>query len=209
MTGFDFASINPEAAESFIDGDPDLQPDMTEPLYDEPSPDIIKQKVRSVRARAYEKKVAHSLNGAFRLSVAHPATVADAAALVMYGPKFAEKWGDLADESAWVARGIDFITEGSDNAMAAALAITVSLGAQTVRNHEPILIPAQRGLRIPGTKRFIRFKIGIKLGRVRNLTNDPNRLVEYVFTNEKIVAALKKNGLTVASQRNTGRDRRE
>jgi hypothetical protein len=43
-------------------------------------------------------------------------------------------------------------------------------------------------------------KLGIKLGRLRNLTHKPDALADYVFTNPEIIAELEKQDIHVATR---------
>lgn len=200
----DFSQFNISDAADFVEMP---EPEATfvesgETEYDEPSELFIDKKKRPPKAVAYEKKVKGILQTGFRMSITHPATVADGAALLMYGPKVAAATGDLAASNDAVAKAVDFLTEGNESPVAAMFVAVAPLVFQIIRNHEPILEPSPRGIRIPFTKdKRIKFKFGIKLGRLRNVTNDPAGLTEFVFTRPNIVAALKKNGIDVASKR--------
>jgi len=196
MTTYDFTNVKPT---EFIEPDEPTTEAIT-PEFDEPDKNLLQEKKRSRTAKEYEKKLRELSNVAFRATVNHPATLPDAAAIIMYAPQIAEKWGDLADADARVKRGIDMITDGTENPYAAAILSTLPLVMQFVRNHEPVLEPQARGIRIPFTKRVIpfRFKLGIKLGKLRNMTEDPANLMTHVFENSDIKTALEKQGIKVA-----------
>lgn len=166
--------------------------------FDTPDADTVKAGARARGAIKYEKKMQGLLQTAFASTVGISATVPDAAALLMHSPNIAKSVGDLAASDPKVARGIDFLTEGTDNAYLGVILATVPLVLQVIRNHEPSLEPEIRGIKIPFTKRRFKIKFGIKLGRIRNVTNDPKALYEHVFTDPKVVANLKKRGTNVA-----------
>lgn len=171
-----------------------------EQSYDVPDPNFVKTPRRKNGAPAYEKKVAGLLNVPLRFAATNPATVPDAAALAMYGPRIAHAWGDAAANDERIARAIDFLTTGTENPLAAAITATAPLVLQIIRNHEPQLETKQRGIRIPFTKgkRTFSLRFGVKLGRIRPLTHDPDAFTDYVFGNPAMQAALRKNGIDVA-----------
>jgi hypothetical protein len=170
--------------------------------YDQPNPDFVKAAPRKRNAATYEKKVNGLLQVPLRFAIQHEATLPDAAALLMEGPKIGRAFGDWAAEDERIARSIDWLTSGSDNPAAAAMLALAPLVFQIIRNHEPQLETQSRGIRLPGKDkngepRRLRFRFGVKLGRLRPLTNDPDKLARHVFTNPKMRAALEKNGIVV------------
>jgi len=185
---FDTEFIEPEPPEpSVITADVEgNQPDAT----------IIDPKKRSRTAEAYEKKMRGLFRTGFHLTVSHPATRPDAAAIVMHAPEISKKIGDLADADPRIKKGIDFLTEGTENPYLAVIAASVPFALQLLRNHEPQLVPAQRGIKIPFTKRHIAFKFGIKLGRLRAATVPSEDLTSFVFGNAGVRDAMKKAGFS-------------
>jgi hypothetical protein len=180
--------------------------------YDEPAPSFVETKERGRTAKQYEKKIKTVLNTIFRQAVAHEAAVPDAAAILMYGPDFSEKWGDLAEADKRVRKGIDTILDGAENPYLAAALATAPLLLQVYRNHEEALSPkgaieavkrtrAQakqrepKRWRIPFTKRYVEFRFRLSVPAVRNMTNDPTELANHVFGNPEIIMALKKAGI--------------
>lgn len=163
-------------------------------------PSILQDaKSRPERARAYEEKTAVILSFLTRICAGNESTVADAAAFIELGPSFASKMGDLAHHDARVRKGIDLITQGSDNPYLALALASLPLLSQIVRNHEteaakPITI------RIPFTKRRFSPKIRIRLKTpfFRSLTSTPSKLIDKVFGNPEIKASLIANGIDVA-----------
>lgn len=182
--------------------------------YDEPASEFVQAVTRGPIARRYEKKIKTVLNTIFRQTVAHPGTVPDAAAIIMYGPALAEKWGNLAEHDKRVRKGIDMVLDGTENPYLAAAIATVPLLLQAYRNHEDALSPSgaveaikqsrarakerePKKIRIPFTKKHIEFRWKMSVPAVRNMTNEPDRLSAYVFNNPEIIAAMKKAGIEV------------
>jgi hypothetical protein len=180
--------------------------------YDEPEPEFVQSTTRGRTAKQYEKKIKTVLNTIFRQTVAHQAAVPDAAAILMYGPAFAEKWGDLAETDKRVRRGIDMVLEGTENPYLAAAIATMPLVLQVYRNHEEALSPSgavqaikksraqakerePKRFRIPFTKKYLEFRFRLRVPAVQNMTNDPDQLAAYVFNNADIIEALKKAGI--------------
>jgi hypothetical protein len=180
--------------------------------YDEPEPTFVQSTTRGPVAKKYEKKIKTVLNTIFRQTVSHQAAVPDAAAILMYGPQFSEKWGDLAAHDARVRRAIDMVLEGAENPYLAAMMATMPLLLQVYRNHEETLSPKgaveairksradakqrePKRLRIPFTKRYLEFRFRLRVPAVQNMTNDPQQLAAYVFNNEDIIRAMRKAGI--------------
>ena len=180
--------------------------------YDEPEPGFVQAPPRGRTAKSYEKKIKTTLNVIFREAVARPSTVPDAAAILMYGPNFAQKWGDLAEHDKRVRRGIDMLLDGAENPYLAAAFATMPLLLQCYRNHEEALSPSgavqalkksretakqrePRKLKIPFTKRYVEFRWKLNVPAVKNMTNDPQQLAGYVFNNPDIVAAMRRAGI--------------
>lgn len=222
MTTFfeDLDDLPEEEAAEIIDGE-----------YDTPDTTFVQSTARGPVAKKYEKKIKTVLNVIFRQTVASKAAVPDAAAILMYGPNFAEKWGDLAAADPRVRHAVDMVLEGAENPYLAAGIATAALGLQIYRNHEDSLSPKgaveairksradakqrePKRLRIPFTKRYVEFRFRLRVPAVQNMTNDPQQLVAYVFNNPDIIAAMQKAGIDTiggvhlngdASQRSTAR----
>lgn len=201
----DFSDVQLTPSPEFIeDSGPESDPDFIneeEQAYDAPVMDFVTGKSRSRKAVAYEKKTASLFNGLFRVAIANPATVPDAAAITMHAKPISAAMGDLADADPRIERAIDFITSGTENPYANMVAATIPLVLQLVRNHEPVLEPKMRGVKIPFGKRKgerLTLKFGVRLNGIpRNLTNDPNTLSDYVFNDPRVIDALRKQGLNV------------
>jgi hypothetical protein len=201
---------------TFFDDLEDLPEDeaaeIIEGEYDTPDKEFVQSATRGPIAKKYEKKIKTVLNVIFRQTVAHQAAVPDAAAILMYGPNFAEKWGDLSAHDPRVRRGVDMILEGAENPYLAAGMASVSLLLQIYRNHEDSLSPKgaveairksraeakqrePKRLRIPFTKRYIEFRFRLRMPAVENMTNDPQQLAAYVFSNPDIISAMRSAGI--------------
>lgn len=172
-----------------------------EPEYSPLDPKFVANSRKPSGAAGYEKKIRGLLKSAFNGTVSHTATVADAAAIFQYQDGIVEKGALLAVDNKNFARGIDFLTEGTENATIAFALAALPLVAQLLRNHEPVLEPAPRGFTIPIIKRKIKIpiKVGIKLGRLRDFTYEPKHMYGVVFNNPEVRATLEKQGTKVAS----------
>ena len=219
---FDFSAIKAEDVEEyptindeFLDAVPEVPEDMLQQQYATVDTQVLEEKKRTPKARKYEKKCNTIVNAAFRFAVQRPETKADAATIALYGPTVAEKAGDLADAHQKVADFIDALDGGVESPILAFSVAVFPLAIQIVRNHEPILEPQVRVWKIPFTKnkkhpqgRAFTFKrLGIKLGILRNLTNEPKAMEDFVFGDAKFAAKLKELGINVATSPN-GRARR-
>src|SRR5215831_13481509 len=175
MTDFFVEDMDEEEAQKYVEDGP-----VGEEEYDTPQAEFVQPSIRGPVAKRYEKKIKTVLNFIFKQAVAHDAGVPDAAAIIMYGPPFAEKWGDLAEHDKRIRRGIDMLLEGSENPYLAAAVATAPLLLQLYRNHEQVLSPSgaveaikksrarakerePRRLRIPFTKRYIEFRFKLSI----------------------------------------------
>lgn len=167
---------------------------------DEPDlidPSMIEPPKRSNKAKHYESKVHGIFALGVKLTIGHPRTIADSAALLMHGPNIAEKAGDLAAVDARAAAIIDAITDQTENPRTALLVATIPLALQVVRNHEPQLVKERKGIPI-GRGRRIKFRIPFRLGnRMKNLTRDPQQLTTHVLTNPQVKEALERQGINI------------
>ncbi len=187
----------------------------TEADFDQPDANFVEPDKRTIRAKSYERKVRKALNAVFRETVKHESTVPDAAALVMYGPAFAEKTGDLADVDPRVRRAVDWIMDGTENPYIAFAFATMPLAMQLYRNHQDHIAPSAivqtvkrrraevkqregKTFKIPFTKRS--FTIRFRFAGVEQLTNDPEQLAQYVFSQQPILDAMEKANITPAFQ---------
>lgn len=144
----------------------------------------------------------------------------DAAAIVHYGPDFSIATGDLADTDERVRGMLDLITSPG-NPYVSFLLAGLPFAAQLFRNHQPQIDQMQmtrkqrRAYRrehpeaIPRTTfklgRFninVRFKVRNPLkmffGGIMSQTSDPGELTYKVFSDEKLVSALEKQGIRIS-----------
>jgi hypothetical protein len=172
---------------------------------DTPFPTLLEAKERTKRAKEYEGKVKNFLNLCARMSAGNSSTVADSATILAYGPPWASKAGDLADHDERVRRAIDLLASGTDNPYASFALATIPMFLQFMRNHENAEVKAERRIRVPFSKRTFRlpFRLRIKLnGRAKNMTMDPNALVNAVFSDPTIRAQFEKDGIQIAYPNN-------
>lgn len=214
MTAFNGASdIDFEAAqESMTELDTDdflaagldddtVVSDVINSPFDSPSTDVIGgTKTQSTVSKQYEKKAKKVLSRAFHFTVQNEKTVADAAAILYYEKDLTRASGDLAAENETMRNVLDFLTEGSENPVAAFMIAAAPLAFQVIRNHENFLEPKPRGgIRIPftkGKKILGGLKLGIRLGHApRAMTHDPQRMTDLAFGNPGVIRAMQKAGL--------------
>lgn len=204
-----------ELADEFVGEVPEQELTGEATEYTEPEPGFVEPSRRPPRAKQYQRKAQRFLNVLMRSAAQHESTVPDAAAIIMYGPDFCEKLGDLANHDARVRRGVDFIMEGAENPYLAFAIAALPMAAQVYRNHQQEMAPraivesVKRGraaakdqpgrkIRIPFTKRTISVRFRIHFPSVENFSNEPQALTDYVFGDEKIKAALQRAGIEVA-----------
>ncbi len=199
------ADVNLEDARDVVDFMEET--DAPGAIYDTPDSKFIHEERQSRKAKEYETKTLKLLNSAMRVTADDPRTVADAAILILKGKPFAAAMGTLAEEDKRAAKMVDFFTEGTSNPYAAVFAAAAPILLQVVRNHEPVLEPQHRGFHIPFTKRTIKFRFGIKLGKIRALTHEPRVVESWVFDNPEVKARMEKLEITVA--RTNGRKSRD
>jgi hypothetical protein len=207
-------SLKPEQSQGRIDDEPTplfndaFQADASidEPETVQVDRTFMAKPRRKPHAKEYENKIRGLLLVSTQMGLQSPNTVADACTIIVHGPKFAQTWGDLAAENDKIATAIDFLTKPSDSATTAAILATLPFALQLIRNHEPVA-EAPRTIRIPIIKREFKIKFNVKLGRLRNMTLDPDELTNATLSIPEISAAINKWGLQVA-QRARKRDSR-
>jgi hypothetical protein len=163
------------------------------------------KKPKTAKAREYEQKTAGILNIGMRLSAQNPATVADAAAFIVYGAGVSAAAGELADESDKAAMIIDAVASPNSPYVAFAMAL-FPLVAQLMRNHEKETEVAarrviRRNVKLPFRKTPLSIRIPLRVRlpkRFRSQTADPKVIAQTVFTNEDVKKALKRRGIDVA-----------
>lgn len=165
-------------------------------FVDETKPD------QSKRAEQYSEKFAVLLGYGLRATVEKEALLPDAAALIEHGPAWCDAMGTLADKDENVRRAVDFITKGTDNPYLAAVAATMPLVLQIIRNHENTEFEKPVRIKIPFLRREwkfpARFKIRLRNPFARAATVEPAVLVQKVFSEPDIVTALQAQGMNVA-----------
>jgi hypothetical protein len=166
----------------------------------EPDASLLGSGRRVRNSRAYENKLRNLFSVLVKETAKRESTVADSAALLMYGPDAARALGDLAAKDARVARGIDMITDGAENPYATALLSVLPLAAQVLRNHEPTIEPRIRTFRVPGVRREFKLplKFGVRVEAFRSLTFEPESLTRHVFGDGRVQEAFRKQGLRFA-----------
>lgn len=162
--------------------------------YATSDPDLIKKERRKNGAKAYEDKVTDILKMGVSLTVGNPATVVDAAAILLHGDKVSYAFGDLAVTDPHTATVIDFLHGGTGNPATAAVMAALPLVLQIVRNHEPQIETSTR-INVPFTKGKVgftvpsRFKVRISNNKVAAaMTNDPVKLYQQAFTPDVVQA---------------------
>lgn len=156
-------------------------------------------------AREYEKKTAAMLNALMRGTASSPNTVADAAAIIVYGPSLASAAGELAEADEAARKMIDMIATPSNPWIMLAMA-GLPLAAQLFRNHESEVVKPVRkitkDIKIPLFKnKTLHLRIPLRLAmpkHFRNQTIPAKVLSQSVFENADVVKALRKRGIDVA-----------
>lgn len=150
-------------------------------------------------AATYERKLRRVFAFAIKLTAQRPSTAPDSAALILMSPKVAQTVGELAATEPRIARGIDMLFEGTDSPYLNAIIAIMPLTAQIARNHEPILEPKSRGIKIPILNRHIGlpFKIGLRLPWLRNVTSEPSSLADHVFGHPAVQEVFRKQQVPI------------
>lgn len=151
-------------------------------------------------AAAYERKLRAIFATGIKITAQRPSTVPDSAALIIYSPKVAKTVGELAASDPRIARGIDVLFDGTNSPWLNAAVALAPLASQMIRNHEPVLEPRSRGLKVPFTRITFNFpfKLGIKLGILRNVTNEPQSFADWVFSQPEVQEAFKRQEVPLA-----------
>lgn len=165
----------------------------------------------SERAQEYEEKLQGALNLWLKTAVQRPGTVPDAAAVAIHGPDFAKAWGVLADQDKRVRRAVEFVTQ-TENPYFAAVAATLPLVAQILRNHESETTyerPVE--VKVPLIKRAfklrLRWRMKLRNPFLRAMTVEPGDIAFAVFSSQEMVDKLTAQGVTIAWQGLMGHDR--
>lgn len=191
-------------------------------ILDAPDYTDFVRRPKTATAREYEKKTASLMKAGMVASI-NTGNLADAATFIHFGPGFAAAAGDYAATDERAARMIDMITTPASPALAFVLA-AAPLISQFARNHEDVIrdIPEIRqkrrmrkreqaaqetprmDFRIPLIGRHVSFKMRVRFKLLRNLTSgfrkttyEPDMLTIKVFTDDKLRAALHKQGIDI------------
>lgn len=195
-------------------------------LFAAPDFAFLKTARRTPKSRDYERRI-QSLLKAGLLGSLHRGQLADAAALIKTGPKFARAVGDAADANDRVASVVDMIT-APDSPMVPLALTSIALVSQLLRNHKAEAEEAAQTVRLNwrqrrearkaglaaesravttlhlpfGRKLSLRFRIHVpSLGRIwTGVTGGampPEALVHTVFSDDKLIKALHEQGILI------------
>jgi hypothetical protein len=172
-------------------------------------------------AREYTAKT-NSLLKAMLIGAINAGDFPDAAAIIEFGPAFSHATGQLADADDKARKLIDMVTSPANPYVMFGLTV-IPLVAQVFRNHETQVKDAPANFRLNRAQRKamkqaqtaepprftlkigkrhipIRFRVRLKvlttvIGGVRSQTRDPANLTNQVFSNDKLIKALEKQGI--------------
>lgn len=203
-------------------GHPTTEPDWRS-IFDAPDYSQIVKTVQTAKARENATKIKSVLKSAV-VGAINVNDFPDAAAILAYGPGFADAAGQLAEASPRAGRAIEIITSPS-NVYVTFVLTAIPFFAQLVRNHEPQIkdIPNARRnaklrrramsdakkaeaprftIRMFGREWPVRFRSRFKPSKVLALfktqTQEPETLTINVFTDPKVIKALEKQGIRLA-----------
>jgi len=180
-------------------------------ILDAPDYTSLIKPASTQRAKEYEQKVNSVLKEVLRYRLT-PSGLPDAAAILTYGPSFAQRAGQLADHDPNAAKVLDMLT-APDSPWVMFVVAAIPFIGQVFRNHEAQIkaIPAnarktraerkaersaqpRAEFRIPGTKRTVKvpFRIRLPLGVFRASTMEPVVLANHVFGNAEVRKHLTK-----------------
>jgi hypothetical protein len=190
-------------------------------IFEAPDFSTLTRPAQTHKAKEYSDKVRSALKSGL-VGAINIGDFPDAAAILTYGPGFADAAGQLANSSEYAAKGIDILT-APNNPYVTFVMTTIPLIGQLIRNHEQVLqdIPnarrnaklrrrAMADARKTEKPRFtvrafgkawpIYFrtpKVGKVLGAFKAQTRDPETLTLNVFTDPKVIRALQKQGIVL------------
>lgn len=207
-----------------VDAPPNGYGDNENVILTAPDFSTFVKSTRTPTAKAYERKIQSALKTTFYGALKN-GQLADAATVLYYGPNLAQTAGDLADVNERVAKGIDMLTAPDNPYVGFALAGLAIIG-QLYRNHEETLsqIPvavkegrrerkARKANETEDTRRIevklpfgrtmrvglkFRFRSLRKIGLIFKVrSHQPEQLVAEVFSDEKLIRALRKEGIVI------------
>lgn len=190
------------------------------------------KRTKNARVREYEKRTASALK-ALALSAMQANDFPDAAAVLWYGPAIATATGHVADTSPRARAMLDVITAPNSPWVALAASL-IPLVAQVARNHEPALEELPSKLSMSRKARTARKqaraqaaeetppRFTIKIGKrripirfqvnpwrmftagVKAQTVDPVVVTSRVFTDEALLAELRRLGFNIQPVQRNG-----
>src|SRR5215472_2144139 len=203
---------DPESTPNGYEDVPDWRDLFAAPNYTQ----LIKP-AQTRKAKEYQDKMNACLK-ALMAGAINAGSMADAAAILAYGPAFSSAAGQFADSSDWAARAIDMATRPANPAVLFVMTGIPLLG-QLFRNHEEELKAApgaikqgraeRRAMREAQGKRQPRFTIRLGkrhipvywsprpsrlFGMFKSQTQNPQDLTFAVFSDPDVVKALQKQG---------------
>lgn len=193
-------------------------------IFDAPAFSELIKTTQSANAKQYSAKVKSMLKSG-TVAAIKVGDFPDAAAILAYGPAFADATGQFADQNDRAAKIVDLLTSPESATLTFALTATTLL-FQLIRNHESTLkeLPqsrrnaklrkrAMQDARKAEPPRFtihffgrewpVRFKTRYSLkavfGAFRSQTQEPEQLTMNVFTDPKVLSMLKKQGIVLVA----------
>lgn len=193
-------------------------------IMDAPDYAEIVKTVQTAKAKEHAVKVRSMLKSGV-IGAINANDFPDAAALLAYGPGFADACGQLAEADKRAERAIEILTS-PNSPWLTFLLTSVALGAQLFRNHEEQVkeIPSnwknrklrrksmadarkaeapRFTLRMFGREWPIRFRSRVKVGRFfapfKAQTQDPETLTINVFSDPKVIQQLSKLGVRIVA----------
>jgi hypothetical protein len=197
-------------------------PPSWEAIINAPPFETIVKTTQTATAKEYSSKVRSMLRSGV-VGAINVNDFPDAAAILVYGPGFADAAGQLASADKRAERALDILTSPNSPWLTFALT-SVALGAQLFRNHETqfqeipsnwrnrklrrkAMAEAKQAeaprftIRMFGREWPIRFRSRIKPGKLlapfRAQTQDPEALTINVFTDPKVIQQLAKMGVRI------------
>ena len=193
-------------------------------IFNAPDYTALVKPIQSRQAKEYSDKTKSVLK-ALMVSSINVGDFPDAAAILTYGPAFADATGQFADQNDWCKRAVDMIT-APESAPIMFVLTAIPLFSQVLRNHEAALkqMPDSRrqarlrrkaekdGQRTQEPRFTVRMfgrawpvyfktpRIGKVFMAFKAQTRDPVMLTNAVFTDSKVVNALRKQGIVLVSQ---------
>lgn len=190
-------------------------------LFDSPDFTTLVRPAQTAKAKEYSGMVKSMLKAGV-VGAINVGDFPDAAAILHYGPSFADASGQLADADARAAKAIEIIT-APGNPYAMFLVTAIPLLSQLFRNHEDALTDLPNTVKNARKRRLSmatakkaekpRFTIRMfgrefpiryrgpnfsKVGRaLKSQTRDPGNLTAEVFTDPKVIRALQKQGIVL------------